>query len=100
MELRKCRERGGPGDGWSGNAPARRSGLQEDSPMFSTIFGHRAPDSPRIETRREAIERLLEDLNTAIDFLPEKPAVTVNPRSGHISLHMPAGPSDRARHLV
>ncbi|MCO6382371.1 MAG: hypothetical protein JXQ91_01630 [Vannielia sp.] len=68
--------------------------------MFSTIFGHRANDAPRIETRREAIERLVGDLNTLIDFLPEKPAVTVNPRSGHISLEVPEEEVDRTRHLA
>ena len=68
--------------------------------MFSTIFGHRANDTPRIETRREAIERLLLDLNTAIDFLPEKPAVTVHPGTGHISLELPGEPLDEARHLA
>ncbi|MBY6153084.1 hypothetical protein KUV47_07680 [Vannielia litorea] len=68
--------------------------------MFSTIFGPRASETPRIETRREAIKRLLGDLNTAIDFLPEKPAVTVNPRTGHISLDLPDETVDLTRHLA
>lgn len=68
--------------------------------MFSTIFGQRATDTPRIETRREAIERLLGDLNTAIDFMPEKPAVTVNPATGHISLDLPGEDRDMTRHLA
>ena len=68
--------------------------------MFSTIFGPRAGGSPRIETRREAMERLLGDLNAVIDMMPEKPAVTVNPTSGHISLELPEAREDGTRHLA
>ncbi|QDC09946.1 hypothetical protein FHY55_12145 [Oceanicola sp. D3] len=68
--------------------------------MFGTIFGQRATSTPRIETRREAIDRLLTDLNTAIDFLPEKPVVKVHPGTGHIELELPEVEEDRTRHLA
>ena len=68
--------------------------------MFSTIFDQRATSSPRIETRREAIDRLLADLNAAIDFLPEKPVVKVHPGTGHIALEIAEEEVDRTRHLA
>lgn len=68
--------------------------------MFSTIFGPRAASALRIETRREAIARLLGDLNTAIDLLPEKPVVKVHPGTGHIELELPEEVVDRTRHLA
>ena len=68
--------------------------------MFSTIFGPRAGGPARIETRREAVERLLADLNAAIDMMPEKPAVTVHPSTGHIRLELPEERVSAARKVV
>lgn len=65
--------------------------------MFKFLrLGRRAAPQPVIETQRETFERLVQELNGAIDALPDKPAVTVDPASGNISFNLPEQFPDEA----
>ena len=58
--------------------------------MFNFLFRKRGADAePVIETQRQSFERLITELNATIDLLPEKPAVTVDPATGHVTLTAP-----------
>ncbi|RMA41864.1 hypothetical protein [Rhodophyticola porphyridii] len=52
--------------------------------MLKFLFGGRKKPEVKIETQRESFVRLVTELNEAIDALPDKPRVTIDPASGHI----------------
>ena len=64
--------------------------------MLKFLFGTRKTDEPVPETQRQVFERLQRDLNDAIDGLPEKPKVTLDPATGHIALDLPETLPDEA----
>ena len=65
--------------------------------MFNFLFRKRGADAePVIETQRQTFERLNTALNATIDLLPEKPAVTVDPATGHVTLTAPEQFPDEA----
>lgn len=62
--------------------------------FLKRLGGGSAPDKP--ESQRARFERLVAELNEALDDLSDKPAVTVQPDSGHISFEMPEQFPDEA----
>lgn len=62
--------------------------------FLKRLGGVSAPTQP--ESQRARFERLVSELNEALDELTEKPAVTVQPDSGHISFDMPEQFPDEA----
>lgn len=60
--------------------------------MLKFLFGRRDTTTiePIPETQRQVFERLIREVNEVLDMLPEKPAVTVHPGTGHISIAAPA----------
>ena len=68
-------------------------------PMFKFLFGKKAEDAVVVETQRETFERLIKELNDAIDVLPEKPTITISPEMGHIGLVLPDRLPDEALKL-
>ena len=63
--------------------------------MFKFLFRGRDKDAV-VETQRQSFERIVSELNGAIDALPVKPSVTLDPESGHITLHLPEHMPDEA----
>ncbi len=57
--------------------------------MLRFLFGAKPAAAAKPETQREAFSRMLEDLNTAIAALPEKPKVIVDPQTGRLDLELP-----------
>ena len=49
-----------------------------------------------VETQRQGFERIIAELNGAIDGLPVKPCVTLDPVTGHLDLHLPDQMPDEA----
>ncbi|RLJ59003.1 hypothetical protein BCF46_1145 [Litoreibacter meonggei] len=49
-----------------------------------------------VETQRQNFERIISELNSAIDGLPVKPRVTLDPVTGHVELHLPEQMPDEA----
>ena len=66
--------------------------------MLKFLFGRRStPEEPLVlETQRQVFTRLIAELNTALDSLPEKPKVTFDPASGHIDFDLPEQFPDEA----
>ncbi len=64
--------------------------------MLRFLFGGRKKPDVKIETQRETFSRLVAELNEAIDALPDKPRVTIDPRSGHILPEAPEHFPDEA----
>jgi hypothetical protein len=65
--------------------------------MFKFLkFGLGKKSKVVIETQRQTFERLVLELNEAIDALDEKPAVTLSPMSGNISFALPEHFPDEA----
>lgn len=65
--------------------------------MFKFLrLGRRAAPEPVIETQRETFTRLIEELNSAIDALADKPAITLDPATGHVSFDIPEQFPDEA----
>jgi hypothetical protein len=62
--------------------------------FLKRLGGGGTPSQP--ESQRARFERLVADLNEALDDLSDKPAVTVQPDSGHISFEMPEQFPDEA----
>ena len=62
--------------------------------FLKRLGGVSAPNKP--ESQRARFERLVSELNEALDGLTDKPAVTVQPDSGHISFDMPEQFPDEA----
>ena len=67
--------------------------------MFKFLFGKKAEDAVVVETQRETFERLINELNDALDVLDDKPTVTVNPQTGHLGLILPEHLPDEALSL-
>ncbi|MGV6812213.1 MAG: hypothetical protein ACWA47_08210 [Brevirhabdus sp.] len=64
--------------------------------MFKFLkIGRRKPE-PVIESQRETFTRLVEELNSAIDALSDKPAVTIDPATGRVSFELPEQFPDEA----
>ena len=63
--------------------------------MFKFLFRGRNKDV-LVETQRQSFDRLVSDLNDAIDGLPVKPRVTLDPTTGHVELHLPEQMPDEA----
>jgi len=57
--------------------------------MFRFLRFGRPAEQPKIETQRQTFERLVAELNAALDLLADKPAVTVEPATGHIRFALP-----------
>ena len=65
--------------------------------MFKFLrFGRGAKNEPVVESQRETFERLVTELNDALDSLPEKPAVTIDPATGHVAFDLPEQFPDEA----
>ncbi|WP_227285263.1 hypothetical protein [Boseongicola sp. H5] len=64
--------------------------------MLKFLFGGRKKPDVKIETQRESFVRLVTELNEAIDALPDKPRVTIDPASGHILPEAPEHFPDEA----
>ncbi|MGC9371325.1 MAG: hypothetical protein ACP5DX_17480 [Paracoccaceae bacterium] len=61
------------------------------------LFGMRPPTEDAVaETQREALERLVRDLNAAIAALPEKPRLIIDPATGKLELDLPETLPDEA----
>lgn len=67
--------------------------------MFKFLFGKKPEEAVVVETQRETLERLIKELNDALDALPEKPVVTVSPETGQIGLVLPEHLPDEALSL-
>ncbi len=67
--------------------------------MFKFLFGKKAEEAVVVETQRETFERLIKELNGALDVLDDKPTVTVNPQTGHLGLILPEHLPDEALSL-
>ena len=68
--------------------------------MFKFLFRNRGGAAePVRETQRQTFERALGELNEIIDAMPDKPRVTLDPASGHVSFEMPEQFPDEARAL-
>jgi len=52
--------------------------------MFRFLFNRRGGNQPVAESQRQSFDRLVSELNSLIDDLPDKPRVTVDPATGHI----------------
>ena len=63
--------------------------------MFKFLFRGRNK-AVVVETQRQSFERIVSDLNDAIDGLPIKPRVTLDPATGHVELHLPEQMPDEA----
>lgn len=63
--------------------------------MLKFLFRSRQVEA-KIETQRDRFARLVEELNAAIDALPDKPRVTVDPATGHILPETPEQFPDEA----
>lgn len=63
--------------------------------MLKFLFGGRGQPAI-IETKRQSFERLVAELNAAIDELPEKPKVTLDPATGHVAFELPEQMPDEA----
>lgn len=63
--------------------------------MFKFLFGGRG-ETAVIETKRQSFERLVMELNTAIDELADKPKVTFDPVTGHVTFELPEQMPDEA----
>ena len=65
--------------------------------MFKFLrFGRGKKTEVAIETQRQTFERLVRELNEALDTLPEKPAVTIDPATGHVAFDLPEHFPDEA----
>lgn len=65
--------------------------------MLRFLFGMRSPtEEAAAETQREALERLVRDLNAAIAALPEKPRLIIDPATGKLELDLPETLPDEA----
>ncbi|MEL7212182.1 MAG: hypothetical protein AAGK92_05940 [Pseudomonadota bacterium] len=67
--------------------------------MFKFLFGKKADAAVVVETQRETFERVINELNAALDVLDTKPTVTVDPETGHIGLVLPEHLPDEALSL-
>ncbi|WP_208351797.1 hypothetical protein [Pseudaestuariivita rosea] len=68
--------------------------------MFKFLFRKRGDEiEAKVETQREAFERVIDELNDLIGRQANKPKVTVDPASGHISLALPGQLQDEALSL-
>ncbi|MEM9855310.1 MAG: hypothetical protein AAF841_12800 [Pseudomonadota bacterium] len=63
--------------------------------MLRFLFGDRK-GTPKVETQREAFERLVKELNEAIGALAVKPKITVDPNTGALDLAAPEQFPDEA----
>ncbi|MEP3347802.1 MAG: hypothetical protein ABJN34_02220 [Litoreibacter sp.] len=63
--------------------------------MFKFLFRGRGKDAV-VETQRQSFERIVSELNAAIDGLPVKPRVTLDPATGHVGLQLPEQMPDEA----
>ena len=63
--------------------------------MFNFLFRGRN-QKVVVETQRQSFERIIAELNTAIDGLSVKPRVTLDPATGHVELQLPEQMPDEA----
>ncbi|MBF9032323.1 hypothetical protein HKCCE3408_18135 [Rhodobacterales bacterium HKCCE3408] len=63
--------------------------------MLNFLFG-RKPNGGKVETQRQTFERLVGELNAAIDRLSEKPRITIDPATGHVLPETPEQFPDEA----
>ncbi|WP_147124866.1 hypothetical protein [Shimia ponticola] len=64
--------------------------------MLRFLFGTKTTTPVKSETQRETFDRLVSELNEAIDALPVKPKVTFDPASGQIAFETPEQFPDEA----
>ncbi|GAA3867477.1 hypothetical protein [Celeribacter arenosi] len=65
--------------------------------MFKFLrFGRGHKAEVAIESQRQTFERLVSELNEALDTLPDKPAVTIDPATGHVAFDLPEHFPDEA----
>jgi len=63
--------------------------------MFKFLFKGRG-ESAVVETKRQGFERIVSELNAAIDELADKPKVTLDPATGHVAFELPEQMPDEA----
>ncbi|SFR44223.1 hypothetical protein [Litoreibacter janthinus] len=63
--------------------------------MLKFLFRGREKDVV-VETQRQSFERIVSELNAAIDGLSVKPRITLDPATGHVDLHLPEQLPDEA----
>lgn len=64
--------------------------------MFKFLFGRRVTEDATPETMREQLSRALAEVNGLVAQLDPKPAVTLDPATGEISLALPDQMPDEA----
>lgn len=64
--------------------------------MFRFLFGGRNVEDVVAESQREELERLTGEFNKAMDALPEKPKLIIDPATGHLALDLPETLPDEA----
>lgn len=64
--------------------------------MLRFLFGTKNAKPVKTETQRETFDRLVSELNEAIEALPVKPKVTFDPASGQIAFETPEQFPDEA----
>lgn len=65
--------------------------------MFNFLFRRKnGKVETKIETQREVIARALDEVNDLIALMDPKPAITIEPSSGQISLALPEQMPDEA----
>lgn len=64
--------------------------------MFKFLFGRRVTADASPETMREQLSRALAEVNGLVAQLDPKPAVTLDPATGEISLALPEQMPDEA----
>lgn len=70
--------------------------------MLNFLFRRQGPAAEpevKIETQREVFTRLVEELNTEITKLADKPKVTIDPATGMVSFELPEQFPDEALQL-
>lgn len=63
--------------------------------MFNFLFRGRG-QKVEVETQRQSFERIISELNAAIDGLSVKPRVTLDPATGHVEFQLPEQMPDEA----
>ena len=64
--------------------------------MLRFLFGTKPSTPVKVETQRETFDRLVSELNEALEALPIKPKVTIDPATGHVAFETPEHFPDEA----
>ena len=64
--------------------------------MLRFLFGTKPSTPVKVETQRETFDRLVSELNEALEALPIKPKVTIDPATGRVAFEAPEHFPDEA----